>query len=111
LILASDPETLQQSLRGTGNVRPIQGATVAGFNHTAERVSFARLTRLLDHTGALPQGEDNAPAFFSHNIASLSDSFAALDSETFTETTVPATAQRPGSTHQTVLYQSRTQAR
>ena len=109
LILATDSEALLQSLDANAAVKPITASSIAGFNHTAERVHLSRLTSLLDHTVSAPQDEDSAPAFFSRNMVSLSNTFQSLDSETFTEAPVAATVQQPAVVHQTVLYQWRTQ--
>lgn len=109
LILATDPETLLQSLDANVAAKPIIASTIAGFNHTAERAHLARLTSLLDHTVTAAPGDDSAPAFFSRNLGSLSNTFQSLDSETFTETPAAATAQQPATIHQTVVYQWRAQ--
>jgi hypothetical protein len=78
---------------------------IAGFDHTSQRAPFARLTTLIDGTnqarlGPQNPGQDHVqPAYFSGNLRSLSDTFAALASERFTE-------RRDGPTiRQTVTYQ------
>ncbi len=109
LILATDSEILLQSLGVTATAKPVTASTIAGFNHTAERVHLSRLTSLLDHTVATPQSDDSSPAFFSRNMVSLSNTFQSLDSESFTEAPTAATAQQPATIHQTVLYQWRAQ--
>jgi hypothetical protein len=109
-VLASDSETLLKSLaHSPGAKAPEQTAAVAaGFNHAAERPRFARITALLDKQSlrqADPQQvgpqEDGAPGFFAKNLRSLSDTFQALESETFVE--------RPDAqanvVRQTVVYQ------
>lgn len=87
-ILASDPETLLQILGSPHqkSPQPFIATTAAGFNHTAESPGLNRLSSLLDRTNTSPQSDASVPAFFSHNIGSLSQTFQALDSETFTET-------------------------
>jgi|SRR5579871_5589683 len=87
-ILASDPETLLQILGSPRqkSPQPLIATTAAGFNHTAERPGFNRLSSLLDRTNTPPQSDASVPAFFSRNIGSLSQTFQSLDSETFTET-------------------------
>jgi len=104
-VLASDSETLMDSIaREPGAKAPAETATVAaGFNHTAERGNFARITALLDRRSSRqrrlgqqvqadheeigspesPDGE--APGFFARNIRSISDTFQTLDSQTFLE--------------------------
>ena len=107
-ILASDPETLLQSLTRPRNTAPtpILATTIAGFNHTAERPGLTRLASLLDRTANTQQGDDNLP-FFSRNMTSLSNTFQSLDSETFTET-IESEPNNPNHTiHQNVLYQWR----
>jgi hypothetical protein len=112
-ILASDSDTLLKSLRVPSKAKPQLATVIAGFNHTAERPHFAQLTRLLGHqtatspqaaaSDATPEPPENGtqPDFFSGNILSLSDTFQALDSETFLE------QPDPGShgIRQTVVYQ------
>ena len=77
---------------------------LAGFDHASQRAPYTRLTGLIDGTNEprstrTPSREGNPPAFFSSNLRSLSDSFAALTSERITE-------RRDGAlVRQTVLYQ------
>jgi len=124
-VLASDSGTLLRSLTlaHDENTRPQLAMIAAGFNHTVERAHFARITGLLDQQpknqrspvpGVEGQPEDSSqdsddgppddgetPAFFAKNIRSLSDTFKALDSETFVE-------QPDADAHlvrQTVVYQ------
>lgn len=88
-ILASDPETLLRILAipGPQALQPLIATTASGFNHTAERPGLTRLSSLLDRTTASTPSDSGSRAFFSRNIASLSQTFESLDSETFTETT------------------------
>jgi hypothetical protein len=115
LVVASDPETLLDVLKasrkpqdpGSNQLNVTNATTVAGFSHAAERQHYLRLTRLLDRGIAgqpsrLGNASGDTPAFFSGNIGSLSQTFAALDTETFVEL--------PGSAHavrQTVIYRWR----
>jgi hypothetical protein len=101
-ILASDPEALLQSLHSLHRAQPELATISAGFSHTAERPHFAQITALLARpalgrqpgdpslmnsadAGSASPGASAQPDFFSGNIRSLSDTFQALDSETFTE--------------------------
>lgn len=113
-VLASDSDTLLSSLSLAQDPHPKpQLATIAaGFNHTAERAHFARITGLLDQQpknqpSPSPGSDDGTPqdgetpAFFAKNMRSLSDTFQALDSETFIQQ--PDTAAQV--IRQTVVYQ------
>ena len=129
-VLASDSDTLLMSLARAKDAKASQAfATIAaGFNHTAERAHFARITELLDRrspaqpvlsrqsTGQPRSADQEAqeptdadgppdagetPAFFAKNIRSLSDTFQAVDSETFIERPDPKTQV----VRQTVVYQ------
>jgi len=107
LVVASDPETLLAALRASQanpGSEQLLARTVAGFSHSAERERFLRLTGLFDHVGdglrrrgMDPSGQ--APAFFSGNIGSLTESFKALDSQIFVERSMPSNRVR-----QTVVY-------
>jgi hypothetical protein len=109
-ILASDPETLLQILGSPHqkDPQPFIATTAAGFNHTAERPGLNRLSSLLDRTNASPQSDDSAPAFFSRNLGSLSQTFQSLDSESFTETVQSQSSNaQPNNAHivnQKVIY-------
>ena len=105
LAYLADDAALLQSLLSRQPPTPVQTlntTVIAGFSHTAQRAPYTRLTSLIDATNA-PSTADhpagNTPAYFSQNLRSLSDSFAALQSERFTQTTQGQTI------HQTVLYQ------
>ena len=107
-ILASDPETLLQSITRPHNAppTPLLATTIAGFNHTAERGGLTRIASLLDRTANIQPSDDTLP-FFSRNITSLSNTFQSLDSETFTET-IDTKPDDPNHTvRQNVLYQWR----
>jgi hypothetical protein len=71
-------------------VRQSPATLIAGFDLAQERSSFAQWSRLFDRTNAGPavqhDGADadrngGEPSFFSKNIRSLGDVFAALESE------------------------------
>ena len=82
---------------------------IAGFDHASQRAPYARLTSLIDgnnQTSGQPDaGAGDTPAYFSRNLKSLSDSFAALASEHFIERTADTPAGP--ALHQTVTYQWR----
>jgi hypothetical protein len=102
-VLASDQTTLLQLLAASrsSSHAPRIAATIAGFNHPSQRGPFLHITGLLDKFGRSTQpAGDNVPPFFSANMASLSNTFQDLESETFTESW---TADHVA--HQTVLYQ------
>ena len=89
-IVATDQETLLQSLIPASEVKTSlqSAAVIAGFSHTAERIHFQQIASHLDHGSSAAGGPGDAekmPAFFSGNVRSLSDTFQALDSETFIE--------------------------
>lgn len=82
--------------------RPAQRATlIAGFDHGSQRAPYARLAAIVDGTNQTRVSDDQnhaPPPFFSGNLRSLSDSFAALAAESVTE-------RRDGTTlRQTVTY-------
>jgi hypothetical protein len=104
-LLTDNQPLLLQLLENTATSVPKSTAPatcIAAFNHTTQRAPYARLTSLVDKvtpaaTNTPPS--PTAPAFFSQDIASLSTTFARLQSERLTQTATP-TALR-----QTVLYQ------
>jgi hypothetical protein len=66
---------------------------IAGFDHASQRAPFARWTRLVDRAGT-PGNQDTAPnpetvgtppPFFSGNLRSLSNAFAAFQCERMVE--------------------------
>ncbi len=74
---------------------------LAAFNHTAQRAPYRRLTSLIDATApTTPDDPDTPPTpqFFSGNIRSLSDAFAALQSQHI------LTRHQGETLHQTVTY-------
>jgi hypothetical protein len=82
---------------------PSRSTVLAGFDLPEERASFARWSVLVDRTSGAAgasnlAGNPTEPAFFSQNMRSLSDVFAALQSERLVE-------RRDGAlTRQTVTY-------
>ncbi len=102
--LTDDQPLLLALLKSTPAATDPDATIIAGFNHTAQRPAYTRLTALIDGTNNTPTptdtpGPPKTPAFFSKNLRSLSDAFAALQSERFTE------SRQGPTTHQTVLYQ------
>jgi hypothetical protein len=104
-LLASDSGTMLAMLSANDAPTSHQASasSMAGFSHTTQRAPLLQLVGLLDRrSGRNPgaAGEDNnKPPFFSGNMASLSNTFEDLDSETFTEFQASPTVTR-----QTVRY-------
>jgi hypothetical protein len=114
-IVATDAWTLGKMLqaRAGAKVEPRVAAVVAGFSQAGERVPMERLVNVLDRQkpvakpspgpyaadAAVTEVDGQAPAFFSQDMASLSDSFRDLDTETFV-----AAAGKGLVTRQTVVY-------
>ena len=95
LILANSEAELEAMLTVPGPAPQALPATlITAFNHTAQRPGYARITSLIDGSVA-PDSKSNAdansdpkpdaPAFFSGNLRSLSDTFARLQSERLVE--------------------------
>jgi hypothetical protein len=94
MILANDGELLRSLQATLANhstaVEPV--VYVAGFNHASESEAFSSITTLIDRanqrgsSAVEPESgtDGEAPAFFSGNIASLSQAFAAMTSEKIT---------------------------
>jgi hypothetical protein len=107
-LFADDRDTLLSIVKEAINLRtiehkqaPVVLTQLAGFDHTSQRAPYARLTSLIDGTNQRsPDSNPRVqPAFFSGNMRSLSDSFAALASESFEE-------RRDGPiVRQSILYQ------
>jgi hypothetical protein len=101
LALLKQAATLAQT---ESRMRPAPATLLAGFDHASQRAPFARLTSLIDGTNRrAPQDPANHTPlpFFSGDMRSLSDSFAALAGESFEE-------HRDGAiVRQSVLYQWR----
>lgn len=107
-LFASDSATLLKMLSANNEppAHHVPALSVAGFSHASQRAPLLRLVSLLDHRGGGQNsnavGNPNEPPFFAGNMASLSDTFADLDSETFTEFEATPTLMR-----QTVTYRWR----
>jgi hypothetical protein len=79
----------------SGTVAPVEATLVGGFNHDAAAGPFAQFSGLIDRVGAggdatRAQGQEaagngNTPAFFSGDLAGLSRTFAAMQSERVVE--------------------------
>ncbi len=94
LILANDSGLLlslkTKLTQPTSTAEP--AVYVAGFNHASERAPFVRVTTLIDRANqrgssvdGLDAGSpDRSPAFFSGNIASLSQTFNDMTEERIT---------------------------
>jgi hypothetical protein len=112
-ILSDNDGLLREMLAGhpkAGESSNSQTTLIAGLDLTGERASFARWTSMVDrgssgqakNADAGADGSDGgagtAPAFFSQNMRSLVNVFAALDKESLVE-------RRTGAlTRQTVTY-------
>ena len=93
-LLTDDRATMLSMLQGAINLRTMENkqrpfvlTRLAGFDHTSQRAPYTRLTSLIDGTNQRSSDPANhaQPAFFSDDMRSLSDSFAALESESFEE--------------------------
>jgi hypothetical protein len=94
LILANDSGLLlslkTKLTQPTSTAEP--AVYVAGFNHASERAPFVRVTTLIDRAnqrgssvdGSNASSPDQSPAFFSGNIASLSQTFNDMTEERIT---------------------------
>jgi hypothetical protein len=88
LVLANNADLLDALLQKIVQDRSGSGDLIyaAGFNHAQERAQFARLTSILDRANASrpsfnADGSGQSPAFFSGNVASLSQVFQSVQSE------------------------------
>jgi hypothetical protein len=85
-LLLSDAPALMESVLANFNRKSTAEPAefIAGFNHQRERSNFARFTRLIDRPSMIGDSAQNAehqPQFFSANMASLSNTLAAVSSE------------------------------
>jgi hypothetical protein len=85
-LLVSDDPALMESLLANFNRKSTYepAELIAGFNHQRERSNFVRFTGLIDGPGTISDSMQNAerqPQFFSGNMASLSNTLAAISSE------------------------------
>jgi len=100
LYVSNQPELLTAALQSTGTESQANGLTyVAGFSHASERDNFYELAGIMDRSAA-PSNPyaAQAPAFFSHNIGSLSKILARLELEKVIE------REEDDKTYQTVTY-------
>ncbi len=106
LIVANDPALFAAILQAANKTKTAlddKSATLsysASLNHARERGNFRDLTKVLDD-GFRSNGEGAAgePAFFSRNIASLSEMFSGVASESM------EVHEADGNVRQTVTYQ------
>lgn len=83
-LLVSDDSSLMESVLGNFSRKPDRepAEMLEGFNHAYERPNFVLLTNSIDRPGASAgNGTGRQPQFFSGNMASLSNTLAALSSE------------------------------
>jgi hypothetical protein len=83
-LVVSDDDSLTESLLTNLNRKPDRepAAMLAGFNHAHERSNFGRFVNFIDRPGASAgSGSERQPQFFSGNLASLSETLAAVSSE------------------------------
>ena len=83
LYISNQPEMMAAMLQTRNvEVQPQGIVYVSSLNHARERQNFDELTKDIDHsTQPASPYEINQPHFFSQNIASLSRTFARLESE------------------------------
>ena len=107
ILIADDQGLLAEMLRRVGDSSSggDEAATsIAVFHPASQREPYLRLTSLIDGTQGKPRspgkaaGESGAPAFFSQDVGSLSDTFAELESERVVERVVDSNVR------QTVTY-------
>ena len=101
LFVSNDPPTLVAALARISQPSSAEPAIYyAGFDHRRERQNFLRLTTLIDQPSRsnAAGNETREPQFFSQNLASLSQTLAAVKSESIV-------AKRTGGVEtQTVRY-------
>jgi hypothetical protein len=85
LLVGDDPALMESLLANFNRKSSSEPAEfIAGFNHQRERSNFVRFTELIDRPRMIGNSMQNAerqPQFFSGNIASLSNTLAAVSSE------------------------------
>jgi hypothetical protein len=82
LLLSDDPglmESVLSNLSRKSERTPAQ--LLAGFSHAHERNNFTRFAGLVDRANANGVGSERQPQFFSGNMASLSNTLAAVAAE------------------------------
>ncbi len=119
-ILTDNQPLLASILAQPASSEAAPATLIAGFDHPSQRAPYARLTSLIDRNNQSPKSQlapdpatpdptpddpdpSGSPNFFSRNLKSLSDSFAALSSERFLE--YPIDTPSGPALHQTVTYQ------
>lgn len=89
-MISDDVEMLNAMIQKANTAKSSAGqpmVMLSGFNHETEKTNFARATHLMDeakpstNADSDDDGSGDAPQFFSRNVASLSNSFAAMQSE------------------------------
>ncbi|MGP8253736.1 MAG: hypothetical protein ACLQHF_17035 [Terracidiphilus sp.] len=112
-IISDDVEMLTAMLQKANAAKSSPGEALvmlSGFNHETEGTNFARATNLMDganasaNTNAEGDGSGQAPQFFSRNVASLSNTFAAMQREEV------SAYWKSGALHQVVRYEWKTGA-
>ncbi|MGA3127519.1 MAG: hypothetical protein ABSD13_12455 [Candidatus Korobacteraceae bacterium] len=102
LLVSNDPATLAAVLaRFSQPVSAESAIYYAGFDHARERQNFYRLTSVIDQPSrtSAANNESREPQFFSQNVTSLSQTLAAVKSQSIV-------AKRKGGVEsQTVLYE------
>jgi len=101
LLLSNDPATLAAVLARFSQPISAESAIYrAGFDHARERQNFYRLTSLIDQPSrASAANNQSEPEFFSQNVASLSQTLAAVKSQSI------VAKRKAGVESQTVLYE------
>jgi hypothetical protein len=100
MVVSNSQALLARMLANSAGPLPsVSGTYVAGFRHESERRNFGQLMRLLDNVRMPGETGDGTPrAFFSDNLASLSETLSRISS-----VTISATDQAEA-TRQTVIY-------
>jgi hypothetical protein len=102
LLVSDDPATLTAVLARFSQPVSAESAIYrAGFDHARERQNFYRLTSLIDQPSraSAANNQSREPEFFSQNVTSLSQTLAAVKSQSIV-------ARRKGGVEtQTVLYE------
>lgn len=103
LLVSDDPALMESLLANFNRKSSIEPAEfIAGFNHQRERSNFVRFTGLIDRPRMIGDSMQNAerqPQFFSGNMASLSNTLAAVSSEKI------EVSEDQGKMRQSVIYE------
>jgi hypothetical protein len=106
-VISDDVEMLNAMMQKTSAAKSSSGQALvmlSGFNHEAESENYARATHLIDgatmrvNTDTDNDGSGQTPQFLSRNVASLSNTFAAMRREEV------SAYWKSGALHQTVRY-------